>query len=130
MMIWIAIAAGGATGAVARYATTLGVAAAMGPGWHPVATLSVNVIGSGLMGLFYGLIQSGLINVNDAMRVFVQIGFLGALTTFSSFALDAAGLFEKGQINLILAYVLASVLLSLAAFAVMLWVVRMLAAGQ
>ena len=48
-------------GAMSRYATTLIVAAAMGPGWQPLATLSVNIAGSALMGLIYGGISTGVV---------------------------------------------------------------------
>lgn len=130
MMIWIAIAAGGAMGAMGRYATTLMITAAMGPGWQPVATLAVNIIGSGLMGLVYGLINTGLISLSDPVRMLVQVGFLGALTTFSSFALDAAGLLEKGEGVMAAIYVLGSVVLSLAGFMAMLMLVRNIAGGQ
>lgn len=129
-MIWMAIAAGGAFGAMGRYATTLMIAAGMGPGWQPLATLVVNVVGSGLMGVLYGMMTTGLISLGDPARLFVQVGLLGALTTFSSFALDAAGLFEKGEAGLAAFYVLGSVLLSLAAFIGMLMLIRSMAGGQ
>ena len=129
-MIWMAIAAGGALGAMGRYATTLMIAAGMGPGWQPLATLVVNVVGSGLMGVLYGMMTTGLISFGDPARLFVQVGLLGALTTFSSFALDAAGLFEKGEAGLAAFYVLGSVLLSLAAFIGMLMLIRSMAGGQ
>jgi CrcB protein len=130
MMIWIAIAAGGAIGAMGRYATTLMIAATMGPGWQPLATLSVNIVGSGLMGLLYGLMNTGVISLGDSARLFFQIGFLGALTTFSAFALDVVSLIENDQGRLAAGYILASVLLALAGFMLMLLVVRTIAGGQ
>lgn len=130
MMIWIAIAAGGATGAVSRYATSMAVAASMGPGWQPLATFAVNVIGSGLMGLIYGVVSTGFVPMTETSRVFIQIGFLGALTTFSSFALDAVSLVEKGQFSLAAGYVLGSVIASLAAFVIMVMAIRLITAGQ
>ena len=129
MIIWIAIAAGGAAGAMSRYATTLIVAAAMGPGWQPLATLSVNIAGSALMGLISGGISTGALSLSETARLLVQVGFLGAVTTFSSFALDVVGLLEKGQAGLAAGYVVASVLLSLAAFVLMLGLMRMMAGG-
>ena len=129
MLIWMAIAAGGALGAMGRYAASVMIAAAMGPGWQPLATLSVNMIGCGLMGAAYGLVHSGMGGFSEPIRVFIQVGFLGALTTFSSFALDAAGLFEKGALALAAGYVMASVVLSLAAFMATLAAMRLLAAA-
>ena len=95
MIIWIAIAAGGAAGAMSRYATTLIVAAAMGPGWQPLATLSVNIAGSALMGLIYGGISTGVLSLSETARLLVQVGFLGAVTTFSSLRLMPWGCLKK-----------------------------------
>ena len=125
----LSIALGGAVGAVSRYGVTLAITGIYGAGFQPPATLLVNAIGSGLMGLCYGLLAIGA-SMNDPMRGVIMMGFLGALTTFSSFALDAAVLFEKGQGGLALGYVLASVAISLISFAVMLWIVKSMATGQ
>lgn len=113
MMFFIAI--GGALGAVSRYLVGLAVTSFIGIGFQPLATLMVNVTGSGVMGLFYALLGLGLIT-SDHLRGLIMIGFLGALTTFSSFSLDALSLIEKGQIILGLTYVLCSVFLSFVAF--------------
>ena len=124
-----AIALGGALGALTRYGTTLLITAFYGPGFQPLATLMVNAIGSGLMGLCYGLMGLG-ITLSDPQRGLIMVGFLGALTTFSSFALDAVSLFEKGQPLLASGYVAVSVMLSLASFVVVLTLVRGFAVGQ
>ena len=129
MMMLLSIALGGAVGAVSRYGVTLAITGIYGAGFQPLATLLVNAVGSGLMGLCYGLLATGA-SMSDPMRGVIMVGFLGALTTFSSFALDAAVLFEKGQGGLALCYVLASVVISLISFAVMLWIVKSMATGQ
>lgn len=129
MMMFLSIALGGAVGAVSRYGVTLAVTGLYGAGFQPVATLLVNAIGSGLMGACYGALAVGA-SVSDPMRGVLMIGFLGALTTFSSFALDAVVLFEKGEIGLAAGYVLASVAVSLASFAIMLFIVKTMTAGQ
>lgn len=83
----------------------------MGPGF-PWATLTVNVVGSFLMGmLVVVLAQKGGMKAAP----FLMTGILGGFTTFSAFSLDAFTLYERGQTGLALGYVLASVLLSLAA---------------
>jgi CrcB protein len=128
MLMFVSIALGGAIGAVCRYAAALIVVSIWGAAFQPVATLSVNAIGSGLMGLCYGLVGLG-VAVSDPMRGLIMIGFLGALTTFSSFSLDAIGLFEKGFYATALGYVLASVVISLLSFALMLALTRSLAAS-
>jgi len=113
--MFAAVAAGGALGAMARYAVTLGV----GPGLFgmpgPLATLIVNVAGSAVMGIIAGLLAAG-VAIPELWRGFVAVGFLGALTTFSSFALDAGSLMARQGLSISLLYVLLSVTLSLLAF--------------
>lgn len=123
----LSVGLGGALGAVSRYLISLWVAGTFGqPGW--VAILSVNVTGSMMMGVMAAMIttSSGL---SDPVRGFVMIGFLGALTTFSSFALDAHSFFQRGEMLAGGLYLLASVCLSVAGFYVGLLAVR-LVAGQ
>lgn len=103
------VALGGALGAVARYGVNL--AGRRWPGF-PVSTLTVNVLGSFLMGvLFVALAERG------GMRAapFLMTGVLGGFTTFSAFSLDAVALYEGGQPGMAALYVAASVGLSLAA---------------
>ena len=133
MIMLLSIALGGAVGAVSRYGVTLAITGIYGAGFQPLATLLVNAVGSGLMGLCYGILTVGAgmgAGISDPMRGVIMVGFLGALTTFSSFALDSAVLFEKGQGGLALGYVLASVVISLISFAMMLLIVKIMATGQ
>jgi len=91
-MIWLSIAAGGALGAVSRYGVTLGVAR-LGVSGFPYVTLLVNVLGSFCIGIvvtWFG----GRADINQALRPMIQVGFLGAFTTFSAFSLDALLLIE------------------------------------
>ena len=60
------------------------------------------------------------------MRLFLATGILGGFTTFSAFSLDAVLLWERPEIGAAIAYVLASVILSIAALISGLWVVRVL----
>ena len=80
MSLYIAI--GGAFDAVSRYGVTLG-AARLGATGFPYATLTVNVFGSFLIGLFVVWL-GGRTEINSALRPLIQVGFLGALTTFST----------------------------------------------
>ena len=112
-MMWLYIAIGGALGAVSRYGVTLG-AARLGATGFPYATLTVNVIGSFLIGLFVAWL-SGRTEINPALRPLIQVGFLGALTTFSTFSLDALILIEQGRFTQAGLYITASVLVCLAA---------------
>ena len=118
---------GGAFGAICRYVTSLRVTGSFGQaGW--MAILSVNVAGSLIMGMMAALLTVSSM-FNDPVRGFVMIGFLGALTTFSSFALDAYNFFQRGEMLAGGLCLLSSVCLSVVGFYVGLMVVRLIA-GQ
>ncbi len=85
----------------------------------PYGTLTVNVIGSLLMGVAVALLVDRIDGAGPATTVpLVMTGFLGGFTTFSAFSLDAYLLLEDGRIGAMFAYGIASVLVSLAALAV------------
>ena len=106
----IYVALGGAGGSVLRYLVAL---ALLGP-W---ATLAVNVAGSAAIGVAAGL------GLQGEARLLLVTGFLGGFTTFSAFSLDTATLAER-SLPLAVAYVLASVGLGIAAFALAFWLSR------
>lgn len=85
-----------------------------GPGF-PVGTLTVNVVGSLIMGLFIGWLVHQETPFTQPLRYFVATGFLGGFTTFSAFSLDTSILWERGDTVLALVYILASVVLSIVA---------------
>ena len=105
------VALGGAIGASFRYLVNVASLRAFGAGF-PYATLTVNVLGSFVMGVLVAVLAE-----KGGMRFapFVLTGILGGFTTFSAFSLDAFTLWERGQSWLSLGYVGASVILSLAA---------------
>jgi len=106
-----AVAAGGALGASARYL----VGVAMGrmlTGGFPWWTLTVNVAGSVLMGVFVALAAFKL-NIGQTGQAFLTIGLLGGFTTFSSFSLDVVTLIERQAHGAALGYIAGSVMLSL-----------------
>ena len=114
-MIWTLtqVAVGGALGALARFATQSGAFRLFGLTF-PVGTITVNVLGSFLVGmLFVWLAEKGLMR----HAPFLVVGVLGAYTTFSTFSLDALTLWERGQHGAAAAYVGASVVLSLGGIA-------------
>ena len=113
--MFAAVAAGGALGAMIRYAVSLAVGGGIFGIAGPLATLGVNVVGSAIMGGFAGAVTAGLV-VPEMWRGFVAIGFLGALTTFSSFALDAGTLLARQGHLMSIVYIGLSVGLSLIAF--------------
>jgi CrcB protein len=113
MLQILAIAGGGALGAVARFGVSTGVYRWLGRDF-PWGTLAVNVIGSFVMGLlFVLLLERGLFP--PEARAAVLVGFLGAFTTFSTFSLETLSLIEQGESIRALLNVAVSVLLCLAA---------------
>ena len=104
----LAIAAGGALGALFRFWVSGGIYALLGRGF-PYGTLAVNVIGSLLMGFLSVLVVSRF-EVSEPVRVGLLIGFLGSFTTFSTFAMDALQLADGGALLKATSYILLSVL--------------------
>lgn len=108
------IGAGGALGALGRY----GVGVLVGRFWQgplPLATLTVNIVGSLAMGLLIGFLARTVPAWQGDVRLFAAVGLLGGFTTFSAFSLDAVTLIERGQGGLALFYVLLSVIASILA---------------
>lgn len=105
------VAVGGAFGTVARYVLTLVIQQRAGPGF-PVATLVVNVTGSLLLGFLmrYGLESA---TTSPEIRLLMTTGFCGGYTTFSTFSYETARLIEDGDWRRGLAYVIASVVVSI-----------------
>jgi fluoride exporter len=113
--IALAVFVGGGLGAVGRYAFGLLATASFGSGFA-WGTLGVNVIGSLIIGLLAQALP--LADEGGAMaRLFLITGVLGGFTTFSAFSLDALQLMQRGEAGLAIAYILASVLVSIAAAA-------------
>ena len=114
-MIWsiLAIALGGAVGALSRYGMTCGVGL-LWPTAFPLATFLINLLGCLAIGILYGLWLNRP-ELSPLVQQGLMTGFLGAFTTFSAFSLDAWRLLENGQSLLALGYVLLSVCLCLTA---------------
>lgn len=108
------VALGGALGASCRHLVNTGSLRLFGPGF-PLGTLTVNVLGGLLMGLLAGFLAFRYSGGGQGIRLFLGTGILGGFTTFSAFSLDAVLLWERGQPAAALAYVLGSVVLSIAA---------------
>ncbi len=111
----LAIAGGGAIGALLRFWVSTGVYTLTGRAF-PYGTLIVNVLGSLLMGFLYiWLLERTL--AAPALRAFILIGLLGAFTTFSTFSIETLNLVEAGELLKALLNTLLSVVLCVAAAA-------------
>lgn len=118
------VAIGGGVGAVLRHGVNLLALRWLGPSF-PWGTMGINVIGSFAMGVFIELLTRRYGGSNE-LRLFVATGILGGFTTFSAFSLEFAVLAERGTLGLALFYALGSVVLSISALFVGLWLVRTL----
>ena len=114
----IQVALGGAIGAAARYG--VGVALVR-PGAFPIGVLAVNIIGSFLMGLIVVYLGQKMLS---HLNPFLMTGILGGFTTFSAFSLEAYTLFERGEVGQAVIYVIASVVLSIAALIAGIFIMR------
>jgi len=115
------VALGGAIGAACRYLVGVGLMRLTGPMDFPLAVLTVNIVGSVLMGVFVvAAANKGLTHFGP----FVMTGVLGGFTTFSAFSLEAVTLMERGQIAAAGAYVALSVGLSIGGLMLGLWIAR------
>ncbi|MHA1569851.1 MAG: fluoride efflux transporter CrcB [Alphaproteobacteria bacterium] len=110
MQMLIAVAAGGATGAVGRYLVMSQMGHWLGASF-PYGTLVVNIVGSFILGALIE-IMALVWSPSQEMRAFLVVGVLGAFTTFSTFSLDAVVLFERGEIGAAALYATLSVLLA------------------
>lgn len=123
-MTYLIVFLGAGFGGMLRHGVNL---AFMRLGWteFPASTLAINVTGSILMGLAAGFFAFRM-ELPQEWRLFLTTGVLGGYTTFSTFSLDAVGLYERGQAGAAAGYVAASVVLSLAGLFGALALVRVL----
>ncbi len=109
----LAVAAGGAVGAVGRYLIAAQALRFLGLTF-PWGTLTVNVLGSFAMGVIVELSALRL-SLSPPSRAFLIIGLLGGFTTFSAFSLDVSVLLERNEVGRAALYALMSVVLSVGA---------------
>ena len=113
MLQILAIAGGGALGALGRFWMSTGVHRLLGRDF-PWGTLTVNILGSFLMGLLFVLLTERLA-LGPEVRAAILVGLLGAFTTFSTFSIETLALIEEGYLTRAFLNMGASLLLCLLA---------------
>lgn len=119
------VALGGALGSGLRHLANLAALRLFGPAF-PWGTLTVNIAGGFLMGLFVELLARRF-GGSAELRLFVATGLLGGFTTFSAFSLDFAVLYGRGALVQAFGYVAMSVVLAIAALFLGMWLGKSLA---
>ena len=113
MGIILSIAAGGAVGALARYAVMVRAGQLFGLGF-PMGTLIVNIAGAFIFGALIEFMALKW-SPGQEMRAFLVVGVLGSFTTFSTFSLDVVTMIERDNYMFVAIYVTVSVVTAVAA---------------
>jgi len=116
------IGVGGFIGSVLRYVTVRLVDSKLNA-LFPYGTLTVNVIGSFLLGLIY-MLALRKVGISENARLFLGVGFCGGFTTFSAFALENFSLMEQKLASMSLVYICISVVMGILALAAGIWASR------
>jgi CrcB protein len=122
MPAYLIVFVGAGLGGALRYGVNIAALRWLGSGL-PYGTLTVNIVGSLVMGLLTGYFSLKA-DPGQSWQLFLTTGILGGFTTFSSFSLETALLYERGAVGLAALYVIASVGLSIAAAIVGLFTMR------
>lgn len=123
MQMVIAIAAGGAVGALARHYVAGAVTKFTGVGF-PFGTMSVNIIGSLLMGFLITFFATRFSGPSE-LRGFLTVGLLGSFTTFSTYSLETVLLIERGDWQSAGIYAIGSLVLGVMALLLGMWLGRL-----
>tara|TARA_Y100000739_G_scaffold201060_1_gene185629 strand:- start:628 stop:1005 length:378 start_codon:yes stop_codon:yes gene_type:complete len=105
----LVVGLGGAIGAIARYLTGIWMLTIL-PNKPFISTLIVNFIGSALIGFFY--LISSILDIKDSIRLLFVVGFLGSLTTFSTFSYEFVTMINQKNYLLAMTYILLNLSLS------------------
>ncbi|HEX7687718.1 MAG TPA: fluoride efflux transporter CrcB [Burkholderiaceae bacterium] len=127
MQSLILVFVGGGLGAALRHLVNLGSLKVVGTDW-PFGTFFINVSGSLLMGIVAGLFALKL-SLPPSLRLFVATGILGGYTTFSTFSLETALLYQRGQPGAAALYAVGSLAAGVLALFAGMALVRALVAG-
>ena len=122
-MNFLVVFFGSGLGSPVRFGVGVFALRLFGPNATALGTFGINVVGSFCMAIVaeYFALRSGL---SPSWRLFLTTGIIGGFTTFSTFSLDAAALYQRGDLLMASLYVVGSVFISLAAFFAGLMVIR------
>jgi CrcB protein len=115
MKLYLLIALFGALGTAARF-TVIQLTPKIFHTLFPFGTIIVNLLGCFLIGLVYGVINTKFISVDENIKNYITIGFLGGFTTFSSFSQDFFNLINNSSYSLAFGYIFVSVFFGLMMF--------------
>ena len=122
MGAYLLVFVGAGLGGMLRHGVNVATLRLLGAGF-PYGTLTVNIVGSFVMGLLTGSFALKA-DPGPAWRLFLTTGILGGFTTFSAFSLDTALLSTRGALGLAVLYIIVSVGLSIAALCAGLYIMR------
>jgi CrcB protein len=122
-VLWLVIGAGGAIGALLRYAVGSWIQS-RSQSEFPMGTLLINVTGCFLFGLLFAFL--GGAGMSKELRLFLFTGLLGGFTTYSTFGFESVSLMQRGHTGLAFGYIAASLVLGLGAT----WLGLSLAQGE
>lgn len=114
---------GGAVGSMARYAV-MSLVGHFNNTSFPFGTMAVNVLGGFLLGVCVAVMVIALPAKSKDLHLLLAVGLMGGFTTFSAFSMDIYMLLERGLVTQAVAYILGSVILSVAAFLAGMWCIR------
>lgn len=122
MKILLLIGTGGFFGSIARYLAQQSISKFI-PVIFPVGTLTINIVGSFLIGVIYAISEQNP-SFKPEWRFFLATGFCGGFTTFSAFSLESFTLLKDGSYMFLSLYVLLSVALSILATVLAIYLVK------
>ncbi len=128
MSMIFAIGLGGASGALLRHIFGQMMLRLMGPMSFPAATMTINILGSFLIGLLF-VTMAHRFDISPSMRGFLVVGLLGGFTTFSTFSMEAVMLLQRGQLGQASLYILGSVGFGILAMLAGVWLGRLMMQG-
>jgi CrcB protein len=116
------IGLGGFIGSILRYLTVRLVDSKLNT-LFPFGTLTVNIVGSFLLGLVF-MLATRKAGLSENARLFLGVGFCGGFTTFSAFAMENFSLLEQKLMGTALLYIIISVVIGISALAAGIWASR------